>query len=99
MSTAAEKRKARLLKNAEVTPIGIKNRGESAKSKQTLVTVKSTPIGTFKKNLINVCFLLETTAVGIGLALDWTPDLVHVAYPLAGVAITGLLTIFLTKME
>ena len=100
MSTAVAKKKAaRLLENKEVWLGGVKTRGVSPKGGQSLVVVKSTPIGTFKKNLINACFLIETSAVGIGLALDWTPDLVHVAYPLLGVAITGLLTIFLTKME
>lgn len=86
--------------NAEVTMGGIKPRGSpAAKGKQKLVTVTTSPVGKFKKNIIYLCLGTMAMANGIGLAMDWTPDLVHVAYPLAGVFITGLLTTFLTKME
>lgn len=85
-------------KNAEVTLGGIKPRG-SPSGKQTLVTLKSSPVGKFKKNIIYLSLGVLATANTVGLAMDWTPDLVHIAYPLAGVFITGVLTTFLTKME
>ena len=99
MSTAAEKRKARLLKNAEVTPIGLKIRGESVKGKQKLVTVNSTPKGTVKKRMMEACFGVMSAGVAIGLYDSWTPDMVHVAYPLLGVGITYYLLSYLTRME
>ena len=88
-----------LSKNAEVTLSGIKARGDPVKGKQKLVTINSTPQGKFKKQLIYLSLSIMAVGNGIGLAVDWTPDLVHVAYPLVGVYITGLLTTFLTKME
>lgn len=88
-----------LTKNAEVTLNGIKARGDPGKSGTKLVTVNSTPQGKFKKNLVYLSLTVMAAGNAIGMALDWSPDLVHVAYPMAGVYITGMLTTFLTKME
>lgn len=87
-----------LSRNAEVTLNGIKRKGTSD-GKTKAVVVKATPVGKFKKNVIYLCLGVMTAGNAIGLALNWDPDLVHVAYPLAGVFITGMLTTFLTKME
>jgi len=99
MSTATARKKARLLANAEVTSTGIKVRGDPIKGKQRVVTVKDTPVGKFKKNLLTACFMISAAGNAVGITLDWTPEMVHVAYPLAGVAVLYLVTSFLTKME
>jgi len=88
-----------LKKNAEVTEEGIKARGDPVKGKQQLISVKSTPIGTLKKRILTGCLTISGTANAVGLASDWTPDMVHVAYPLAAVVLLGLFLIYITKME
>ena len=93
------KRKAELLKKAEVTPSGVKARGDPVKGSGTIVTVNNTPMGTLKKRVIAGSFAVSLSANFIGLALDWTPDMVHVAYPLASIGTLGLALLYFSKME
>ena len=93
------KKKAQLLKNAEVTTKGIKIRGEDAKGSGTYVTVNPTPLGVLKKRVIASTLAVSLAANFVGLALDWTPDMVHVAYPLAAVGALGLALLYFSKME
>lgn len=93
------KKQADFSKNAEVTTQGIKNRGDPIKGTSTLVTVNNTPMGTLKKRFIAGGFIISLTANAVGLALDWTPDMVHVAYPLATVGAISLVLLFFSKME
>lgn len=84
--------------NAEVTLTGINRKGTSA-GKQKPVVVKATPVGKFKQNVNYLCLTTLGISCAVGLAMDWSSDMVHVAYPLAGVYIVGMLNTFLTKME
>lgn len=93
------KNKAALLKNAEVTTSGVKARGDPVKGSGTIVTVNTTPMGTLKKRLIAGSFAVSLAANFVGLALDWTPDMVHVAYPLAAIGVLGLALLYFSKME
>lgn len=95
----ATKHEIEMEKNGEVTSSGIKKRGDPIKGKHQIVTVNSTPVGKFKKRLLTGCFSVLALANAVGLALEWEPSMVHVAYPLAGVAILGLVLIAVTKME
>lgn len=93
------KKKQQLLKNAEVTASGIKPRGDPVKGGGNIVTINHTPMGTLKKRVIASSFSVSLAANAIGLALDWTPELVHVAYPLAAIGAVGLALLYFSKME
>jgi len=86
-------------KNAEVTKAGVKARGSPAKGSQKTITVKETSVGQLKKNMLYFGSTVMTTVVAIGLAIEWTPELVHIAYPVGCIYVAQMLVIKLTKME
>ena len=86
-------------KNAEVTTSGVKKRGEQVKGKTQTVVVNGNSIGKIKKNLLYASTTIMAAGAAIGLIVNWTPELVHVAYPMGGLFLAQLLLILTTKME
>ena len=88
-----------LEKHAEVTKGGIKARGSPANATQKTVVVNETTTGRLKKQLLFAGSTLMAATIAVGLMMDWTSDMVHVAYPVGSLYIAQMLTILFTKME
>jgi len=86
-------------KNAEVTKSGIKVRGSPAKGSQKTVVVRESSVNKLKKNILYFNSSVMAATIGIGLAIEWTPEMVHIAYPLGGLYIFQMLLLKLTKVE
>lgn len=90
--------KSTTAKHAEVTPSGVRKRGKT-KGTQTPVVVKQTTTGKLKQYLLYGGTTIMAVALAIGIAEDWTPNMVHIAYPLGFVYLVQMLLIRLSKLE
>lgn len=86
-------------KNAEVTPTGIKARGDPGKANTKTIVVNDSYLGKLKKRIIGTSVVLLAMGNAVALAAVWEPWMVHVAWTLGtGTAIT-LLALTFSKME
>lgn len=87
-----------LIKNAEVTPRGVRRKGSASASK--LVTGNQSPIGKLKRRIMygGLSILATTNAYGIATDMEGIAQL-HASYLLGIVFGVTALTFFFTKTE